>query len=371
MKEKYKIFVINPGSTSTKVALFENEEKILETSVSHDADILLRYPTTNDQLPYRKKVILEFLRENHIDLSDVDAFVGRGGGCVTVPSGVFAINEKMVEDTIIGKSGSEHPSKLGIQLAWELQKEFGGAAFTMDPTCMDELCDMARASGIKGLPRHVNLHALNLKGIARLHAKNIGRDYKDCRLIVCHIDGGISISAHRDGRIIDCNDSGTGDGPYSPTRIGSVSAGDLIDYCRGKDLDEVRKLCMGTGGFVSHFGTSDSDKVHAMIDAGNTHAQRVWDGMIYQINKYIGAMAAVLEGKVDAILLTGRLLRFDDLVEKIRRGCEWIAPIILYPGEVEHEALAGGALRVLRGEEEAKTYTGIPVFTGWDDEKEV
>ena len=368
MKEKYKIFVINPGSTSTKIALFENEEKILEMSVSHDADELLRYPTTNDQLPYRKKVILDFLREKHINISDADAFVGRGGGCVSVPSGVFAVNEKMVEDTIIGKSGSDHPSKLGIQLAWELQKEFGGRAFTMDPTCMDELCEEARASGIRGLPRRVVLHALNLKGIARLHAKNIGVPYADCRLIVCHIDGGISISAHRDGRIIDCNDSGTGDGPYSPTRIGSVSAGDLIDYCRGRDLDEVRKLCMGAGGFVSHFGTSDSDRVHALMDAGDTHARRVWDGMIYQINKYIGAMAAVLEGRVDSILLTGRLLRFDDLVEKIRRGCEWIAPIVLYPGEVEHEALAGGALRVLRGEEEAMEYTGVPVFTGWEDE---
>ncbi len=368
-KDKYRIFVINPGSTSTKVALFENEERVWEDSVSHDASVLLSFPTTNDQLPYRKKVVLDFLREHHSDLKEVDAIVGRGGGCCSVPSGVFVIDDLLVADSAASKNGSEHPSKLGVQLARELQKEYGGEAFMLDPTSMDELCDMARMSGINDMPRHVALHALNLKGVARFHAQATGRKYEDCRFIVAHIDGGISISAHRNGRIIDCNDSGHGEGPYSPTRVGTVSVADLIDYCKGKDLDEVRKLAIKSGGFVSYFGTSSSDEVHAMMDAGNKKAERVWNGMIYGVNKYIGAMAAVLEGKVDDILLTGGLLRFPDLVEKVRKGVEWIAPVTLYPGELEHEAMVAGALRVLRGEEEPMHYTGIPVFTGWPDEE--
>ncbi len=368
MKDKYKIFVINPGSTSTKVALFENETRVWEDSVFHDADVILSYPTTNAQLPYRKKVIMEFLREHNVDLHDVDAIVGRGGGCCTVPDGVFVVDDLLVADSAAGKSGSQHPSMLGVQLARELQKEFGGQAFMLDPTSLDELCDLARMSGIGDLPRHVTLHALNLKGVARLHAKNTGRKYEDCRFIVAHIDGGISISAHRYGRIIDCNDSGDGEGPYSPTRVGTVSVADLVDYCRGKDLDEVRKLAIRSGGFVSYFGTSSADKVHEMMDNGSKKAWRVWNGMIYGINKYIGAMAAVLEGKVDDILLTGGLVRFPDLVEEIRRHCEWIAPITLYPGEVEHEAMVAGALRVLRGEEEPLRYTGRPVWNGWEDE---
>ena len=327
--KKYKIFVINPGSTSTKLALFENEHKILETNVFHDSSVLLQFPTVNAQLPYRKKLIMDFLSENHIDLSDVDAIVGRGGSCYPVASGVYVIDDKLIEDTAAGKGGMEHPSNLGVQLARELQKEFGGRIFMVDPPCVDELCDMARMTGI---------------------------------------DGGISVSAHRYGRIIDCNDAAGGDGPYTPTRIGSVSVADILEYVRDKDIDEVKKLCTRTGGFVSHFGTSSSDAVHKMAEEGNKKAIRVWDGMKYQIVKYIGAMAAVLGGRVDGILLTGGLLRFEDITQTIREQCGWIAPVSTYPGEVEHEALAAGALRVLRGEEEPKHYTGRPVWDGWHDE---
>ena len=367
--KKYKIFVINPGSTSTKLALFENEHKILETNVFHDSSVLLQFPTVNAQLPYRKKLIMDFLSENHIDLSDVDAIVGRGGSCYPVASGVYVIDDKLIEDTAAGKGGMEHPSNLGVQLARELQKEFGGRIFMVDPPCVDELCDMARMTGIDGVPRHTNMHALNLRGVAMHHAKHVlGKKYEDCCFIVCHIDGGISVSAHRHGRIIDCNDAAGGDGPYTPTRIGSVSVADILEYVRDKDIDEVKKLCTRTGGFVSHFGTSSSDAVHKMAEEGNKKAIRVWDGMKYQIVKYIGAMAAVLGGWVDGILLTGGLLRFEDITQTIREQCEWIAPVSTYPGEVEHEALAAGALRVLRGEEEPKHYTGRPVWDGWHDE---
>lgn len=183
------------------------------------------------------------------------------------------------------------------------------------------------------------MHALNLRGVAMHHAKHVlGKKYEDCCFIVCHIDGGISVSAHRYGRIIDCNDAAGGDGPYTPTRIGSVSVADILEYVRDKDIDEVKKLCTRTGGFVSHFGTSSSDAVHKMAEEGDKKAIRVWDGMKYQIVKYIGAMAAVLGGRVDGILLTGGLLRFEDITQTIREQCEWIAPVSTYPGEVEHEA---------------------------------
>lgn len=247
MMKKYKIFVINPGSTSTKLALFENEHKILETNVFHDSSVLLQFPTVNAQLPYRKKLIMDFLSENHIDLSDVDAIVGRGGSCYPVASGVYVIDDKLIEDTAAGKGGMEHPSNLGVQLARELQKEFGGRIFMVDPPCVDELCDMARMTGIDGVPRHTNMHALNLRGVAMHHAKHVlGKKYEDCCFIVCHIDGGISVSAHRYGRIIDCNDAAGGDGPYTPTRIGSVSVADILEYVRDKDIDEVKKLCTRT-----------------------------------------------------------------------------------------------------------------------------
>lgn len=299
----------------------------------------------------------------------MDAIVGRGGGCYSVTSGVYVIDDKLIEDTAAGKSGMEHPSNLGVQLARELQKEFGGQIFMVDPPCVDELCDMARMTGIDGVPRHTNMHALNLRGVAMHHAKHIlQKKYEDCNFIVCHIDGGISVSAHRRGRIIDCNDAAGGDGPYTPTRIGSVSVADILEYVRDKDIDAVKKLCTCTGGFVSHFGTSNSDTVHKMVEEGNKKAVRVWEGMKYQIVKYIGAMAAVLGGRVDGILLTGGLLRFEDIAQTIREQCGWIAPVSTYPGEVEHEALAAGALRVLRGEEKPKRYTGRPVWDGWHDE---
>lgn len=366
--KNYKIFVINPGSTSTKLSLFENETKLLETSVFHDASVLLRFPTVNDQLPYRKQVILDFLRENNVDLIGVDAIVGRGGSCLPVAGGVYAVDDLLIADTAAGKGGTEHPSNLGVQLARELQKEYGGEIFMVDPPCVDELCDMARMTGISAITRRVNMHTLNMRGVAMHHAKQLGRAYEDCNFVVCHIDGGISVSAHRHGRIIDCNDAGGGDGPYTPTRTGSVSVADVLEYARGRDIDELKKLCTRSGGFVSYFGTANADTVHKMAEDGDKKARRVWDGMKYQIVKYIGAMAAVLGGKVDGILLTGGLVRFADVAETIREQCGWIAPVSTYPGEVEQEALAAGALRVLRGEEEPRHYTGRPVWDGWHDE---
>jgi len=363
----FKIFVINPGSTSTKLALFEDEKCCFETCINHFAPELLKFSCINDQLPLRMRDVEKFLSDNHTDLSDLDVVVARGGGAYSMEGGVYTVDRKLIEDTKAAKGGLHHPSNLGVQMAEIIHNEYGGRMLTVNPPIVDELCDLARVTGISGVYRKAKMHVLNLKETAIHHAAVMGRRYEDCNFVVCHIDGGISVTAHEHGRIIDANDASGGDGPFTPTRTGGIAVTDLIDYCRGKDLDDVMRTCIERGGFVSHFGTSDSDKIHAMVDEGDKKAALVWNAMIYQIIKYIGAMSAALGGHVDAILLSGRLLRFPDMAEKIREKCGWIAPVVSYPGEFEQEALANGALRVLRGQEEAKTYTGLPVWSGFDD----
>ena len=362
----YKIFVINPGSTSTKLALFRNETCLFSANVFHDATELLKYPSCNAQFDYRKEVIDQFIADNGIDLSDADAIVGRGGGLVPMIGGVYAINEQMLDDTRNARNGVDHPAMLGPQLAHAYAVRYHIPCFTLNPPDLDEFSDVARMTSIKGVYRPSHLHALNLKEMAIRHAARIGKRYVDCKFIVCHIDGGVSVSAHDHGMMIDGNDIAGGDGPMTPTRCGSISAANMNKLCCDSDYADIRKLYSKAGGFVSHFGTSDSDKVHAMVEAGDHHAVLVWNAFIYQICKNIGAMASVLNGRVDAIILGGGLLRFDDLVTHIRERCEWIAPISVYPGEFENEAMAAGAIRVLKGEEEPKEYTGIPVWDGFE-----
>ncbi len=363
--EKYRIFVINPGSTSTKLSLHENEEILFEDSAFHDSSELLKFPTINDQLDYRMEVIHQFIADNHIDLSHVDAIVGRGGGCVALEGGVYKINEKLIEDTRAAKGGLYHASMLGVQMAERLHKKYGGQLLMVDPPVVDELCDLARITGVSGIYRRAVSHALNLKATARHHAKTLGKKYQDCNFIVCHIDGGISVTAHKKGKMIDGNDAGGGQGPFTPTRMGSMAVTDMNNYLRDKSAEEIRDLCSQAGGLSSHFGTSNSDIIHKMVDDGDPKATIIWNAMIYQVCKNIGAMSAVLAGQVDGIILTGGLVRFDDVVGMIQERCGWIAPISVYPGEREHQAMAAGALRVLRGEEEARTYTGEPVWKGF------
>ena len=365
-----KILVINPGSTSTKISVFEDEECLFEQSVFHDAPELLSFPTVNDQVPFRKAVILELLANHNIKPEDIDVFMGRGGSAYPQQSGVTLIDERLYEDTKKGIGGSEHPAKLGVMLAWEMGNEYGGKMLTMDPTNVDELCDLARVTGIRGVYRNAQSHVLNQKATARMYAAKVGKKYEDMDLIVCHIDGGITVSAHHKGRMIDGNVGSGGEGAFTPTRIGTVPVLPLLDYIDERSTTAVRLMTSRAGGFVSHFGTSDADVVHRMVESGDTRAVRVWNAMIYQICKEIGAMAAVLEGKAEAILLTGGLMRFNDIIEGIRTRCGWIAPIEVYPGEAEQEALAFGALRVLRGEEKALVYPGKPVWSGFEDEKE-
>ena len=364
--KKYKILVINPGSTSTKISIHENEECIFSTSVFHDSKDLLKFPTINDQLDYRMNVLWNFIEENHIDLSDIDAVVGRGGGCYSVPGGIYTIEEKLIKDTAECKGELYHSSMLGVQMARRVQEKYGGIAIMTNPPVVDELCDLARLTGIKGIYRKAISHALNLKAVAKKHCELHDLNYERCNLIVCHIDGGISITAHKNGKMIDGNNAGGGEGPFTPTRMGSMAVTDVINHMLTLSKEEMRKYCSEAGGLSSYFYTSNADTVHKMVENGDSEAKLVWNTMIYQVCKWIGSMSVVLEGKVDAIVLTGGLLRFKEVEETIKQRCGWISEVYSYPGEMEHEAMALAAYNVLTGKEKALTYAGKPVFEGFE-----
>ena len=372
MEEKvYRVFVVNPGSTSTKVALFENMKCVISRSVFHDSGRLMEYDNINDQLEYRMFGIRKFLHDSRVDLTGLDCVVGRGGPCYACKSGTYAVDDLLIQDTRQVKGHFYHSSMLGVQLAKMIADKYGCMCLMVDPPVVDELCDKARITGVKGIDRRATAHVLNGKATGRYYAQQIGKKYEDLNLIIAHIDGGISISAHDHGRMIDANDAGGGEGPFTPTRMGSMAVTDVLDYLFDKDPKQVRDLCSQRGGLSSWFGTSDSSKIfYEMVRKGDSQAKRVWEAMIYQCSKWIAMMSAPLKGNVDAILLTGGLLRIPGIIETITEDCGWIAPVVAYPGEFEHEAMTEAALRVLRGEEEPMHYTGRPVFEGFDDGKE-
>lgn len=367
---EYKILTINPGSTSTKIAVFEGEKAIYSKNVSHDAAELAKYKEVSDQLPYRKQMVLDVLKEFGGSLEEVSAVVGRGGGLLAVEGGVYEINDTLLDHARKGANGIQHPAQLGPQLAKEFADAFDCPAYVVNPPDTDELEPIARMTGIKGVYRNVHLHALNLKETAIQHAQKIGKRYEDCNFVVCHIGGGISVSAHRKGRMIDGNDNVGGEGPMAPTRCGAVPVMELVKYCySGKSEKDVKALCMKTGGFVSHLGTSDALEVSERAAKGEKIPKLVWDTMIYQIIKEIGAMAAVLYGDMDAILLGGGMVHNEELVARITKACGFLAPITAYPGEFEMEAMAAGAIRVLNGDEKIKEYTGKSLWSPADFEK--
>ena len=362
----YKLLVINPGSTSTKISLFINENEIFERSQFHDAPVLLQYPHVNDQVPFRYQVILDMLAAEGVDPAEIDVFVGRGGSACTQPSGVTKIDQKLYDDTLAAVGGSEHAAKLGVLLAWRFTQNYHKPSYTLNPTNVDEYCEYARLTGIRGLYRVSHSHFLNHKAVAQADAEAMGKPYEECNLITAHIDGGVTIGAHSGGRMIDGTMGADGEGPFAPTRIGSVPVLQLLDYIEAHSIDDVRRMCSRSGGFVSLFGTSNSDTIHALVEQGDKKATLVWNTMIYQVCKSIGAMSAVLEGKVDAIVLTGGLMRFDDITEMIRERCGWIAPIHVWPGELEQETMGLSVLKVLRGEAKAMTYSGRNVWNGFE-----
>ncbi len=366
-KKPWRVLVINPGSTSTKVGLFEGEERVFAENVAHDASKLAEFTSISEQMPYRLETILELMDKHGVELASIDAFVGRGGGLLPLEGGTYGIDDVLLEHAVRGANGVSHPAQLGPQIAHELASMHGKPAFVVNPPDTDELCDEARMTGVSGVYRHVHLHALNLKETAIRHAASMGRTYADCNFVVCHIGGGISISAHKHGRMIDGYDIVGGEGSMAPTRSGSLPVVEVLDYLEaGHTTAEVRALCMKTGGFVDLLGTSDAIEVTNRAEAGDAVAARAWDTMCYQICRCIGSMACVLGGKVDGILLGGGMVHSKDLVSRIEQRCGWIAPVSAYPGEFELEAMAAGARRVLDGEEEARVYSGVPVFTGFD-----
>lgn len=362
----YRTLVINPGSTSTKVGVFDGEREVFAKTIDHDASKLAEFAGVSDQMPYRRDMIVGALAEHGVDLGSVDAFVGRGGGLLNIEGGTYLVNDVLLDHAMRGANGVQHPAQLGPQLAHEFAASQGKPAFVVNPPDTDELRDEARVTGVRGVYRNVHLHALNLKETAIRHAASQGGGYEDASYVVCHIGGGVSVSAHERGRMVDGYDIVGGEGSMAPTRCGGVPVSALLDYLEaGHDIGGVRAMCMKTGGFVDLLGTSDAREVTARAEAGDEAAALVWSSFLYQLDKAIAAMAGALGGRVDAILLGGGMVHNDELVAHIRERCGWIAPVFAYPGEFELEAMAAGAVRVLSGAEEPKTYTGEPSFSGF------
>ncbi len=365
-KEHFKILVVNPGSTSSKIAVFEDDTEIFSTNVAHDADILKGFADVQDQLGYRKSTIEEELEKRGIEISDIDIYMGRGGGLVSVESGAFAVTDRLLEDARKGMAG-QHPAQLASQICDALAQEHGGCAYIYNAPDVDEYDEIARVSGLKGIYRQCHVHALNQKEIALRYAAEKGLDYDEINLIICHIGGGVSVTAHKRGRMVDGNDIIRGEGPMTPTRAGSMPTIDILDLCfeEGSSKKAVKDRLTKNGGLVDHLGTSDAREVERMIESGDAYAKVVFEAMIYQIAKSVGSCAVALNGEVNAIILTGGMAHSDSIDSKMREYVEWIAPVTTMPGEFEMEALAAGALRVARGEEEAKAYTGKPVWNGF------
>lgn len=353
----YKLLIINPGSTSTKIGVYEGEKEVLEETLRHSAEEILKYDTIYDQLQFRKEVILNVLKEKGVNINELDAIVGRGGMLKPIEGGTYEVNDTMVEDLKIGVQG-QHASNLGGILSNEIAKEIGVKAFIVDPVVVDEMEDVARLSGVPELPRKSKFHALNQKAVAKRYAKEHNASYDDVNLIVVHMGGGVSVGAHKKGRVVDVNNALDGDGPFSPERSGGVPAGDLLRLCfSGKySEDELYKKLVGKGGFVAYSNTNDARDLIKLSQEGDEKGSLIFNAFIYQIAKEIGSMAVVLDGEVDAIVLTGGIAYSDYVTNAINKKVKWIAPMVVYGGEDELLALAQGAIRVLDGVEEAKIY---------------
>ncbi len=357
MQEIYRLLIINPGSTSTKIAIFDNEKPVLEETLRHSNEELAPFGTIIEQYEFRKNVILDTLNANGINITKLSAVVGRGGLLKPLQSGTYRVNSKMLDDLRHRPMG-HHASNLGAIIAHEIASQLGIPAFIVDPVVVDEMDEIARISGMPEIERISLLHALNQKAVGRRAAADLNRKYEDLNLIIAHLGGGISVGAHRKGRVVDVNNALDGEGPFSPERAGGLPIDGLIKLCySGKyTLDEIKKKITGKGGLVAYLGTNDGREVVRMIEEGNKKAELVYKAMAYQVAKEIGACAAVLEGKVDAVCLTGGLAYDKHLTGWIKERVEFIGDVRIYPGEDEMIALAEGGLRVLREEEDAREY---------------
>lgn len=352
-----KSLIINPGSTSTKIGVFEDETLLFEETLRHSTEEISKYDSIVAQKDFRKKIITDLLEEKQFDINELNVVVGRGGMLKPIPGGTYAVTDDLLEDLKIGRQG-QHASNLGGILAREIGDAIGVPSYIVDPVVVDELCDVARYSGVPELPRTSVFHALNQKAVAKRYAKEIGKDYNTLRLIVVHMGGGVSVGAHENGRIIDVFNALDGDGAFSPERAGAVPSGALIKMCfSGKYTEkEVYSKIVGKGGFNAYLGTNDMREVNRRAESGDREAMMAKEAFLFQVAKDIGSMACVLKGKVDRIIVTGGIAYNEDVVNHLKERAEFIAPFTVYPGEDELLALAQGALRVMNGEEEAMQY---------------
>ncbi|MEH7236999.1 butyrate kinase [Bacillus sp. JJ1562] len=357
--KEYRILVINPGSTSTKIGVYDNERSVFEKTIRHDRSELNAYDNIIDQYEFRKTMILETLDNEGINISKLSAVCGRGGLLKPIQGGTYKVNDEMLHDLRIGYAG-QHASNLGGILAYEIASGLNIPPYIVDPVVVDELEPIARISGFDLIERRSIFHALNQKAVARRVAKDLGKTYEEMNLIVTHMGGGITVGVHKRGKVVDVNNGLHGDGPFSPERAGTVPAGDLIDLCFSGQYfrEEIMKKLVGQGGLVGYLGTNDAVEVERMIEKGDKRARLVYKAMAYQIAKEIGSASAVLSGRVDAIILTGGLAYGNEFISEISNHVNWIADVIIQPGENELQALAEGALRVLRGDEKEKEYPG-------------
>lgn len=359
MKKKL-ILAINPGSTSTKFALYEGNDRLMEKTLRHSAEELEGFTTITDQLPFRYGVIMEALKEEKADLKEIAAVVGRGGLVNPIESGIYEVNDLMRKHLSEAVNG-EHASNLGALLADMVVGQIPGArAYIVDPVVVDELEAVARLSGHPLISRRSIFHALNQKAVARIYAASVGKEYEDLNLIVAHMGGGISVGAHRRGRVIDVNNALNGDGPYSPERSGGLPALQLAELCfSGKyKLSEVTSMLAGKGGIVAYLGTNSFQEATKRAVDGDTRAALIVEGCSYQTSREIGAMSAVLAGDVDCIILTGGLAYDSAHVERVSHRVRHLAPIFVYPGEDELKALAFNGYLAITGHISVKEYQG-------------
>lgn len=352
-----KSLIINPGSTSTKIGVFEDETLLFEETLRHSTEEISQYATIVDQKDFRKNIILALMKEKEFDMKSLNVIVGRGGMLKPIPGGTYAVTDELLEDLKTGFQG-QHASNLGGILAREIGDSIGVPSYIVDPVVVDELMTIARYSGVPELPRTSVFHALNQKAVAKRYARESGVSYDSLNLVVVHMGGGVSVGAHEKGKIVDVFNALDGDGAFSPERAGAVPSGALIKMCfSGKYTEkEVYKKLVGGGGFNAYCGTNDMRDVEKMADAGDEHAIEVREAFILQVAKDIGSMACVLNGKVDQIIMTGGIAYDKAVVEGLKKRAGFIAPVTVYPGEDELLALAQGAIRVINGEEAAMTY---------------
>ncbi len=352
-----KSLIINPGSTSTKIGVFEDETLLFEETLRHSTEEIAQYASIVDQKDFRKQIILDLLSKKEFDIKSLQVVVGRGGMLKPIPGGTYAVSDALLEDLKIGVQG-QHASNLGGILAREIADSIGIPSYIVDPVVVDELMPISRYSGVPELPRTSVFHALNQKAVAKRYAKEQGKPYDSLNLVVVHMGGGVSVGAHENGRVIDVFNALDGDGAFSPERAGAVPSGALIKMCFSGQYTkkEIYKKLVGNGGFNAYVGTNDMRDVEKMVNDGDKKADEAREAFIMQVAKDIGSMACVLKGKVDQIIVTGGIAYDKHVVAGLKERAGFIAPFTVYPGEDELLALTQGALRVMNGEEKAMEY---------------